>query len=336
MTEETPSSTLSRLLMGAQVSQAIHVAADIGIADLLSDGPRTSEQLAAETDAHADSLYRLLRALASVGVLREDEQQRFALTPVGELLRPDVPGSLHGWAAFVGRPYIRAAWSELEHSIRTGETAFRHVHGTDVWSYRAEHPEESEIFDRAMESLTGALNRALLDAYDFGRFETVVDVGGGNGALLAALLGHYPAMRGILFDQPHVVANAHSTFDAAGVVDRCKVVAGSFFEEVPAGGDAYAMKSILHDWDDPEAGAILRVCRSAMADAARLLLVERIVGAVNEDPRTKFSDLNMLVAPGGRERTIEEWRTLLEPAGFGLVGTTPTASGLAVIEARAS
>jgi hypothetical protein len=334
--EEAPAPTLMRLLAGAQVSQAIHVAATLGVADLLSAGPRASDELAAETGAHAGSLYRLLRALAAVGVLHEDEQRRFALTPVGELLRPDVPGSLHGWAAFVGRPYIRAAWSELEHSIRTGETAFRHVHGTDVWSYRAEHPGESEIFDRAMESLTGSLNRALLDAYDFGRFETVVDVGGGNGALLSALLGAYPAMRGILFDQQHVVANARSTLDAAGVADRCTVVAGSFFEEVPAGGDAYAMKSILHDWDDPEAGAILRVCRGAMADGARLLLVERVVGAANEDPRTKFSDLNMLVAPGGRERTIEEWGALLASADFRLDDATPTASGFFVVEAEPS
>jgi O-methyltransferase domain/Dimerisation domain len=336
VTKETPATTLMRLVMGAQVSQAIHVAAAMGIADLLSDGPRTSDELAAETDAHAGSLYRLLRALASVGVFREDQQKRFALAPLGELLRSDVPGSLRGWAAFVGRPYFRAAWSELEYSVRTGKNAFGHVHGTDVWSYRAEHPDESEIFDRAMESLTASSNRALLDAYDFGRFESVVDVGGGNGALLSVLLVDYPAMRGILFDQPHVVANARSTLDAAGVADRCTVVGGSFFEEVPAGGDAYAMKSILHDWDDPEAAAILRVCRSAMSEAARLLLIERIVGVVNEDPRTKFSDLNMLVAPGGRERTIEEWRALLESTGFGLVGTNPTASGLAVIEARAS
>ena len=246
--EEAPAATLMRLLAGAQVSQAIHVAATLGVADRLSGGPRASDDLAAAIDAHAGSLYRLLRALASVGVLHEDEQRRFALTPVGELLRTGAPGSLHGWAAFVGRPYIRAAWSELEHSIRTGETAFRHAHGTDVWSYRAEHADESEIFDRAMESLTGSGNSALLGAFDFGRFATVVDVGGGNGALLSALLVAYPAMRGVVFDQPHVVANARSTLEAAGVADRCTVVGGSFFEEVPAGGDAYAMKSILHDW----------------------------------------------------------------------------------------
>jgi O-methyltransferase domain/Dimerisation domain len=331
--EEASTATLMRLLTGAQVSQAIYVAATMGVADLLSGEPRTSEELAAETGAHAGSLYRLLRALAAIGVFREDDQQRFALTPLGELLRRDVPGSHHGWAAYVGRPYYRAAWSDLEHSIRTGENAFRHVHGTDVWSYRAERPEESEIFDRAMESLTVSSNGALLDAFDFGRFATVVDVGGGNGALLSALLGAYPAMRGIVFDQPHVVVNARSTLEAAGVADRCAVVGGSFFEEVPQGGDAYALKSVLLDWEDGEAAAILRVCRNAMTPGARLLVIERIVGAPNEDPRTKFSDLNMLVAPGGRERTIEECRALLESAGFRLAEATPTASGFFVLEA---
>ncbi len=331
--EEASSETLTRLLTGAQVSQAIYVAATLGVADLLSDGPRTSEALAAETGAHAGSLHRLLRALAAIGVFREDDQKRFALTPLGELLRREVPGSLHGWAAYVGRPYYRAAWSDLEHSVRTGENAFRHVHGTDIWSYRAEHPDEGETFDRAMESLTASSNSALLDAFDFGRFATVVDVGGGNGALLSALLGAHPAMRGILFDQPHVVASARSTLEAAGVADRCAVVGGSFFEEVPAGGGAYALKSILHDWEDREAAAILGVCRNAMTPEARLLLIERIVGAPNEDARAKFSDLNMLVAPGGRERTIEEWHALLASEDFRLDEATPTASGHFVIEA---
>jgi hypothetical protein len=331
--DEAPAATLGRLIVGFQVSQAIHVAAVLGIADLLADGPKTSDELAAETGVDAASLYRLLRALASVGVFHEEEGRRFALTPIGEPLRSDVPGSLRGWAAFVGRPYFREAWSHLEHSIRTGENAFQHVHGTDVWSYRAERPEESAIFDRAMEALTGASNRALLDAYDFSRFGTVVDIGGGNGALLAALLIEYPTMQGIVFDQPHVVANAEALLEAGSVADRCKVVGGSFFEEVPAGGDAYAMKSIIHDWDDERATEILRVCRRAMAEEARVLLIERIVGPPNEDPRTKFGDLNMLVAPAGRERTIEEWEALLESAGFRLVEATPTASGLAVIEA---
>jgi hypothetical protein len=187
-----------------------------------------------------------------------------------------------------------------------------------------------------MESLTGASNRALLDAYDFGRFGSVVDVGGGNGALLAALLGEFPAMRGILFDQPHVVVNAAAVLERAGVADRCEVVGGSFFDDVPSGGDAYALKSIIHDHEDEPAVAILQVCRRAMAADATLLLIERIVGPPNEDPRTKFSDLNMLVAPAGRERTLDEWDALVTRAGFRLVTTAPSTSGHAVIEAAPS
>lgn len=331
--EETAGATLGRLIVGFQVSQGIHVAATLGVADLLADGPRTSDELAAVTNTHADSLYRLLRALASVGVFDEDEARRFTLTPMGTLLRSNVPGSLRGWAMHVGRPYFQEAWSHLEHSIRTGENAFQHVHGTDIWAYRAERPDESAIFDLAMESLTGAANQALLDAYDFGRFKTVVDVGGGNGALLAALLREYPEMRGVLFDQPHVVANAGAVLERAGVTERCEVVGGSFFDEVPAGGDAYTLKSIIHDHEDEPAVAILRVCGRAMATDATLLLIERIVGPPNEDPRVKFSDLNMLVAPAGRERTLQEWDALLTRAGFRLATATPSSSGLAVIEA---
>ena len=231
--DETPVEAMHRLIVGGQVGQAVHVAASLGIADLLADGPRANDELAAETDTHAPSLYRLLRALAAIGVLHEDEDRRFSLTPQGELLRSDVPGSLHGWAAFVGRPYIREAWSALEHSIRTGENAFQHVHGTDVWSYRAERPEESAIFDSAMQSLTGGANRALIDAYDFGRFGTIVDVGGGNGALLAALLAEYPALRGVVFDQDHVVANAEAVLADAGVADRCELVGGKLLRGSP-------------------------------------------------------------------------------------------------------
>ena len=331
--DETPGSALGRLTVGFQVSQAIHVAATLGVADLLADGPRTSDELSAATNTHAGSLYRLLRALASVGVFHEEGGRRFSLTPMGALLRSDVPGSLRGWAMHVGRPYFQEAWSHLEHSIRTGDNAFQHVHGTDVWAYRAEHPDESAIFDLAMESQTAASNRALRDAYDFGRFGSVVDVGGGNGALLAALLGEFPAMRGVLLDQPHVVANAAAVLERAGVADRCEIVGGSFFDEVPAGGDAYTLKSIIHDFEDERAVAILRICRRAMAADARLLLIERIVGPPNEDPRAKFSDLNMLVAPAGRERALDEWDALVTRAGFRLATATRSTSGLAVIEA---
>jgi hypothetical protein len=332
--ELPPSAQLRRLIAGYQVSQAIHVAATLGIADLLADGPRASHDLAGATETDADSLYRLLRALASIGVLHEGAGRHFTLTPVGEPLRSDAPDSLAGWAAFVGRPYYWSAWSSLLHSVRTGENAFRTVHGTDVWKYRSEHPDESTIFDGAMMSLTRGSNRSVLDAYDFGRFGTVVDVAGGTGALLAAVLAEYPEMQGILFDQPHVVAAAGDVLGEFG--DRCRVVGGSFFEAVPDGGDAYVLKAIIHDWEDAEAAAILRVCRDAMTAGRTLLVVERDVGLPNEAPEAKFSDLNMLVAPGGRERTLDEYGSLFSATGFRLTVATPTASGLTVIEAVAA
>ena len=327
-----PSQALRRLINGYQVSQAIHVAATLGIADELAAGPRTSDDLAEATAMHPRSLYRLLRALASAGVLEEKGERKFALTPLGECLRRDSPVPLRGWAAFIGRPYHWHAWADLLHSVRTGENAFRHVHGVDPWQYREREPEESQVFDRAMTDLTRASVRALLDAYDFGRFGVVVDVGGGRGALLADLLGEYQSVRGVLFDQPHVVAGAAEILAAAGVDDRCEVVGGDFFEAVPSGGDAYVLKAIVHDWEDGEALSILGSCRRAMTPGGALLVVERDLGLPNESPDAKFSDLNMFVAPGGQERTVDEYRALFETAGFRLVGVTPTSSGLGVIE----
>ncbi len=311
------------LVNGYQVSQAVHVAATLGLADLVAEGLRGSDDLAAATDTDPQALYRLLRALASVGVFREDEERRFALTELGDALRTDSPDSVADWAAFVGRGYYRDAWSALLDSVRTGENAFRLAHGVGVWEYRKERPEESAIFDRAMAANSRLVIRSLLAAYDFGRFGTIVDVGGGSGALLAALLDHYPHLHGVLFDEPHVVGGVD-------LGERCDVVAGSFFEAVPGGGDAYLLKWILHDWEDEEAAAILRTIRRC---GGTLVVVERIVGPPNETPEAKLSDLNMLVAPGGRERMLDEFRALLEAAGYRLVDTTPTPSGMNVIEA---
>jgi hypothetical protein len=327
-----PQATLMRLVNGYQATQAIHVAAQLGLADRIAAGTRTSDELAAQVDAQPDALYRLLRALAAVGLLDEDGDRSFSLTPVGERLRSDVPGSLHGWAQFVGRPSFWQAWGALLHSVRTGENAFRHVHGEDVWSYRAQRPEESVAFDAAMRARTGATNRALLEGFDFSRFGTIVDVGGGNGTLLAAVLGANPGVTGVLFDQPHVVAGAEAVLGEAGVADRCRVVAGDFFESVPGGGDAYLLKWIVHDWEDAEATAILRVVRAAMADSARLLVVERDLGEPNESPWAKLSDLNMLVGPGGRERTREEYAAVFAAADFSLDQVTPAGPELAVFE----
>jgi O-methyltransferase domain/Dimerisation domain len=334
VTAESPTVALRRLVNGYQVTQAIHVAARLGVADLLRDGPLRSDDLAAATQSHARSLHRVLRALASVGVLHEDEDGRFALTAVGECLRSDAAEPVGGWAAYVGVPAHFQSWGALLHAVRTGENAFRSVNGTDVWEYRSRHPEDGALFDRAMTDITHRANAHVLQAYDFSRFERVVDVGGGQGAFVAALLASHPSMRGVVFDQPHVVAHAGPVLEAAGVAARCEIVPGSFFDAVPAGGDAYLLKAILHDWEDEEALRILRSCRAAIRFDGALLVVERELGPPNANPDSSFSDLNMMVGPGGQERTRDEFAALLAAGGFTLERTVPTTIGLSVFEAR--
>ncbi len=333
---ERRSEALRRLVNGYQITQAIHVATTLGIADLLAGGPRSSDDLAGETGAHPGALYRLMRALAGAGVFRETEGRRFALADLGDYLRSDGPDSLAGWTAFVGEPYHWQVWGDLLHSVQTGETAFHHVHGTDPWTYRARHPESSARFDRAMASLSRQVAAAVLEAYDFGRFGTVVDIAGGSGTFLAAILGRHATMRGVLFDLPHVVAGAGPILAAMGVAHRCTVVEGSFFDAVPPGGDAYVLKAILHDWNDEDCVRILQTCRRAMTGGAALLAVERELGLPNECPDGKFSDLNMLAATGGRERTPEEYSALFSAAGFRFAGFTPSASGTGVFEGVAA
>lgn len=332
--EETPRRALFRLVSGYQLSQALHVAARLGVADRLAGGPRSSDDVAAETGTHPDTLYRLLRALAAVGVLHELDGRRFELTELGEGLRSDVAGSVHGWAMMIGRPMHWNTWSSLVESVRTGENAFRLVHGTDVWSYRAERPDEQAIFDDAMTAMTGLIDAAVLDVYDFTRFREVVDVAGGRGALLAAILAKHETVKGVLFDQPDVVANADAVRARFG--ERCRIVGGNFFERVPEGADAYLLKSILHDWEDAECVAILRVIREAMPEHALVLVLERDLGGANENPGAKLSDLNMLVNPGGRERSEDEYAALFAAAGLRYEGATPTAAGVSVFEAAAA
>ena len=328
-----PALVLRRMLGGYQVAQAIHVAAALGIADLLGDAVRPSDELAAATESDGRALYRLLRALASVGVLREHEGRRFGLTPLGAYLRTDSPDSLAGWAAFIGRPYYWQAWSSLLDSVKTGQNAFRLVHGESVWEYRAQHPDEAEIFDRAMLTLSRRAARSLIERYPFERFGSVVDVGGGHGGLLAALLAAHPQLRGVLFDLPHVIATAGPNLAAAGVDGRCRLEAGSFFDAVPAGADAYLLKWILHDWEDEEAIAILRTTAAAAGGTGVVLVIEQLVGPPNESPDVKLFDLNMLVGPGGRERTLAEYEALLDAAGLRLRQATAAGLGLSVLEA---
>ena len=321
------------LINGFQITQAIHVASALRVADHLNDGARSAGELAALTKSHPDSLYRLLRALAAVGVFREGEGRTFTLTPMGDCLRTDSAMPIGALAEVVGTRYFWRAWGHLLHSVQTGENAFQNLYGRDVWQFRSENPDDGAAFDRAMTQLSRGGAEAVVRAYDFSSFRHIVDVGGGQGLTLAAILRAHPHIRGTLFDQPDVVARAKAVLAEGGVIDRCNIVGGSFFETVPEGADAYLMRVVIHDWEDDAAIAILRVCRRAMPENAKLLLIERLVGPPNEKPAAKFADLNMLVSPGGRERTQEEFSDLFARSNFEL--TRVLAAGTHnVIEAR--
>lgn len=335
MTRMTAVEDLWKLANGYRVTQAVHVAVVLRLSDHLADGPREPSWLADQAQCDPPSLHRLLHALATVGVYEELPDGRFGLTPVGETLRRDVPVSMAPWVEHMaGNSSHHAAWGGLLGSIRTGENAFRTVHGVSAWDYRAAHPEDNSAFDAAMTSVSAMVAGQVLDVYDFGGFATIVDVAGGRGALLGAILARYPDSRGVLADQPHVIAGATDVLRALGVQDRCEVVAVDFFQGVPDGGDAYVLKSIVHDWEDPEAIAILRNVRRAMGPRSVVLIVERLLGEPGDlGVLAAFSDLNMLVGPGGRERTEAEFDVLLAAAGLRRSRTVPTPSGFVVLEA---
>lgn len=329
-----PSLAMIRLTTSFWVLRAIYIAAKLGVADLLKDESKEIGELAKATGSHGPSLYRVLRALASVGIFAEEEQGRFALTPLGATLRTDVPGSLRAWVNVqLGEEHYRA-WGESMHSVQTGETTFDHVFGTGVWQYRAQNPEHAKLFDEAMANLTGINNTAVLSSYRFSRFEKIVDVGGGDGGLLIEILQANPSVKGVLFDLPHVAEKAKKRISDAGLAGRCQVVAGDAFASVPDGADAYILSRVIHDWDDARSIAILRNCNRAIVETGRLLLVQGVVRSGNEPDISKFFDLNMMVMNGGRERTAAEYQALLEAAGFTLVTIIPTQSviGLSVIE----
>jgi hypothetical protein len=327
-----PGEELRHLVLGYRVSQAISVATELGIADLLSSGPRSVEDLASATGAHAPSLYRVLRLLASEGVFAETDDGRFDLTPMAEALRCDVPGSLRPAVLFNTGDTLWRSWGQLSHAVRTGQPAFDHVHGMGFFEYHRRHPEEWRLFDQLMATQTAPVARAVAAAYDFSRARAVVDVGGGNGTLVMGLLEAHPHLRGIAFDQPEVAARAEQTINAAGLASRCQAVGGDFFAAVPAGGDAYLLKYILHDWDDERCVAILRACHRAMPADGRLLVIEFLIPPGNAPSYAKSQDVNMLTNLGGRERTEAEYGALFAAAGFALTKAIPIQGELHVIE----
>ena len=306
------------------VSRAVYVAAQLGIADLLKDEPQDAEALAAATGTYAPALRRVLRSLASVGLFATDGQGRFSLTPLGATLQSDAPGAARSTVLALSGAFFWAAWGEVLHSVRTGETGMQKALGVSEYEYLDNHPEDASHFNAAMIGYHGEEPSAIVAAYNFSGSETVVDVGGGSGTLLGTILAANPGVRGVLFERPQVVPDAERNVKAAGVADRCEVVGGDFLQAVPDGGDVYIVSHCIHNWDEDDCVRILANCRRAMLPHGRLLLVEAVVGASDEPDPAKILDLAMLVVPGGQERTEDEYRILLEKAAFRLTRVIPT------------
>jgi hypothetical protein len=330
-----PEAVITQMIFGKWVAMALSVAARLRVADALATGPKDVAALAAETGTHAPSLFRVLRALASVGVFAEDEDGRFRQTPLSEVLRTGVPGSMRAVADYCGADWSWRPWGKLLEAVRTGRTAFDEVFGEQAFAYLAKHPEESAVFNEGMTEFSMQESPAVAAAYDFSPLGTIVDVGGGHGHLLCTILKKHAGPRGVVFDAPHVAEGATSRIAEAGLAGRCRAQGGDFFQAVPP-GDAYVMKHIIHDWPDDRATTILRNCRKAANPGAKLVLVEMVIPPGNGPSPGKLLDLEMLVIASGKERTQAEYAELLAGAGWRLTRVVPTDSPASVIEGEAA
>jgi hypothetical protein len=320
------------LILSKVITQCLAVVAKLDIADRLKEGERSISLLAAESNVHERALYRVMRVLASSGVFVETKPEHFALTPLAEPLRSDSPSTLKDFAIFFGHPVHNAAYANMMHSVRTGETAFDHTHGTELFDYFKTDADFFSIFNDAMTSNSHREARAIAAAYPFSRFGTLTDVGGGRGFLLSEVLKTAPNLKGILFDLPEVVADAKATFADANLGDRLSIEGGSFFESIPVRADAYMMKHIIHDWDDSRATTILRNCVESMNPDGRVLVIDYVIPENNEAHIGKLLDIEMLLLPGGLERTRTEFERLFTAAGLKLTNIIPTAAPICVVE----
>lgn len=325
--------TLRQMILSFRVTQMIHVAAKLQIADRLAEAPQTASQLAAATRAEPRALYRLLRALAAVGIFRETGDGAFALTPVGQTLRKDAAESLHGMALLYGEEWLWQAYGRMHHSIQTGQPAFDQVHGEPLFDFLMARPDAAAVFNSGMSSFSHQEADAIMAAYDFSGVGKVIDVGGGDGTMALALLRRHAQLSGLILELPMVAEEAERKLSAAGLSARSVCTSGDFFESVPMGGDVYLLKNIIHDWRDPQAMLILRNCWRAMRPDSRLLLAERIIPAGSGAAEAKLFDISMMVVAGGQERTEREHRGILAAAGLDLVRVIPTNSPLSLIEA---
>jgi C-methyltransferase len=327
---------MMEMIIGTWVSQAIAAAAELGVADVLADGPLCIEDLAPKVGADADALRRLLRALIGRGIFVHRRDGRYALNPLGEALRSDAPTSMAWAARFYGSREQRDRWTRLVDSIRTGTSVVPVLHGKESFDYFADYPVHAELFHRTMTSISELTDASVVAGYDFSAYPTIIDVGGGHGPLLASILAAAPDSQGVLYDLPVVVSDAPNVLCKNNVVDRVRIEAGSFFDRVPGGGDVYVLKNIIHDWPDEKAVQILRNVRAAAGPGATVLLVELVIPDHDRDFPGKWADLEMLLNLSARERTAAEYRKLLSDAGFRTTRVVQTASPLSVVEARAA
>jgi hypothetical protein len=315
------------------VSRVVFIAAKLGLADRLAEGPMSAADLAGPTGTHSRSLHRLMRTLASLGILSERAEGRFALTPLGQALQTGAPGAARSTILSLAGQWAWRAWEEFPHSVETGEAAMEKAWGMPLFEFLAENPLEASFFSEAMVGVHGKEPPAVAAAYDFSDFDTIVDVGGATGNLLTTVLARHARPRGVLFDLPHVVRDAAALIRARGLTDRVVIEAGNFFERVPAGGDAYVLSHIIHDWNEDQCLTILDTCRNAMKPGSKLLIIEFVLPAGDTPHFGKLSDMVMLAIPGGEERTAQEYAALLEKAGLRLTQVVTTESPVSVVEA---
>lgn len=334
MSPEAARARLREMITAFRVSDLVATAAELRLADYLADGPKSSAELAGLCGAHPETLHRVLRALARIELVQFTPDGRFALATLGEPLRRDAPDSLYRMARLWGTDLFKLTWMRLPHSVRTGQSAQEHLYGLRQFDYLATQPEVASIFNDGMLAGTLTVAAAVVDAYDFSGFQSIVDVGGGSGALAATILQAHPRLRGVVFDLPFCEQGATEFLASAGVGERCEFAGGDFFQSIPSGADAYLLKFILHDWEDARCAQILKTCRASVSPGAKLLLVESVLPP-DGGPLTDavFGDVTMIVHTGGRERTEAEYAQLLDAAGFRLSRVVPTRVAQSVIEA---
>jgi len=329
-----PQAVLMEMAQGVWAAKALQVAADLGIADLIANESKTTEELSKTVQVNSDALYRLLRALASRGIFKEVGDNRFENTPISEAIRIDVPGSVRDYVIYVPNDGSILAWSKFMDVMKTGNPSYNEANGCEFWEYHQKHPELGQRFDGAMTALNAQVTSGLFESYDFSQFNRLIDVAGGRGTLLASILSKNPQLRGCLYEQSSVIEEAKPYLERRGVLDRCELISGDFFESIPEGYDAYLMSHVIHDWEDDQALAILRNCRAAIPKHGRLLILDAVLGKDNAPHLAKWLDLVLLVAVRGRERTEREFRNLLQASDFELKKVIDLPAAVAVIESE--